>query len=43
MDMGYLNSALVDFDKAIKLNPEISEFYINRVDIYLKRIYIVKL
>ena len=26
-----------DFDKAIKLNPEISEFYIHRVDILLKK------
>ena len=37
MDMGYLNSALVDFDKAIKLNPEVTEFYINRVNILLKK------
>ena len=37
MSMGYLNSALVDFDKAIKLNPEVTEFYIHRVDILLKK------
>ena len=35
--MGYLNSSLVDFDKAIKLNPEETEFYINRVEILLKK------